>query len=178
MSCCRCSDDWPSECFDTEIDSDLDWITLDIGMSDIVIQLRHVVLKAHKQLKSNTYKIAQLILKQTLFEFDHIGKKSVKKCWPAMFTLPCCKMQLKTDAWIIRCEKWRCNNKFFLYYCVLFQKQRSIYIPVKVSKQPDTKGKHICHVPHQAFRTNWQRQWLSVWVSPIRLSLTITHKML
>ena len=61
--------------FDTQIDSDLDWITLDIGMSDIVIQLRHIVLKAHKQLKSNTYKLAQLILKQTLFEFDHIGKK-------------------------------------------------------------------------------------------------------
>ena len=76
--------------FDTQIDSDLDWITLDIGMSDIVIQLRHVCVKSTQaQMKSNTYKLAQLILKQTLFEFDHIGKKVSRnvgrQCspWPA-----------------------------------------------------------------------------------------------
>ena len=32
--------------FDTQIDSDSDWITLDIGMSDIVIQLRHARVKS------------------------------------------------------------------------------------------------------------------------------------
>ena len=105
----KCSfDDWLTVVFPsffTEIDSDLDWITLDIGMSGAMIQLPHVwktsteliqtIHKTHNtqytQYTSShtintihtihmlTHNHTQVTYLQTLFEFDYICTNSKHK---------------------------------------------------------------------------------------------------